>query len=93
MKHAYKSFTLYLDEIFRVQGKDTYFTYQNTGTSEALIQGSNDAIAWIDITLISAGASVIKTHSYSFLRMSGSTQVPEYANGWDMVVDVTVGVP
>lgn len=75
MKYAFNKFTLTDNDPVYVQGQDSLFTYQNTGTSEALIQGSNDAVAWIDITLISAGASVIKTHSYSFLRMSGSTQV------------------
>lgn len=75
MKYAFNKFTLTNNDPVYVQGHDSLFTYQNTGTSEALIQGSNDAVAWIDITSISAGASVIKTHSYSFLKMSGSTQV------------------
>ena len=75
MKYAGKTFTLYASEPVAVQGSDSLYTYQNTGTGTATLQGSNNGKDWVTITTVTSGASSISSHSYAFLRMTGSTEV------------------
>ena len=75
MKHVYKSFTLYPNELFSVQGNDTYYTYQNVGANSATIKGSNDALTWFTITSVAVGEITQQTHSYAFLKIEGDTEV------------------
>ena len=75
MKYAGKTFTLYASEPVAVQGSDSLYTYQNTGTGTATLQGSNTGKDWITITTVASGASYIGSHSYAFLQMTGSTEV------------------
>lgn len=75
MKYALNKFTLTNNEPVIVQGSQTLFTYQNTGSNTALIQGSNDAVSWFDIVALPANDTHIETHSYQFLRMTGNTEV------------------
>ena len=75
MKYAFNTFTLAADETVFVTGSDSLFTYQNTGNTSALIQGSNDAIEWTDIVTIAASTSKTATHSFKFVRLVGDTSV------------------
>lgn len=75
MKYAGKTFTLYASQPVAVQGSDSLYTYQNTGTGTATLQGSNNGKDWVTITTVTSGASSISSHSYAFLRMTGSTEV------------------
>ena len=75
MKHVYKSFTLYPNELFSVQGNDTYYTYQNVGANSATIKGSNDALTWFTIASIAVGEITQQTHSYAFIKIEGDTEV------------------
>ena len=75
MKYAGKTFTLYASEPVAVQGSDSLYTYQNTGTGTATIVGSNNAVTWTAITTVTSGDSFTGSHAYAFLMMTGSTQV------------------
>ena len=75
MKYAGKTFTLYASQPVAIQGSDSLYTYQNTGTGTATLQGSNNGKDWVTITTVTSGASSISSHSYAFLRMTGSTEV------------------
>ena len=75
MKHVYKSFTLYPNELFSVQGNDTYYTYQNVGANTATIKGSNDSKTWFTIASVAVGEITQQTHSYAFLKLEGATEV------------------
>ena len=75
MKYAGKTFTLYASEPVAVQGSDSLYTYQNTGTGTATLLGSNNAVTWTAITTVTSGDSFTGSHAYAFLMMTGSTQV------------------
>ena len=75
MKYAGKTFTLYASEPVAVQGSDSLYTYQNTGTGTATIVGSNNAVTWTAITTVTSGDSFTGSHAYAFLMMTGSTEV------------------
>jgi len=75
MKHVYKAFTLYPNELFSVQGNDTYYTYQNVGANTATIKGSNDSKTWFTIASVAVGEITQQTHSYAFLKLEGATEV------------------
>lgn len=75
MKYALNNFTLYPNEPVLVQGNQTLYSYQNAADATALIQGSNDAVSWVDIVSIPASGSAVEQHSYKFLRMLGNTTV------------------
>lgn len=75
MNYALDQFTMTDGEVLIVQGANSLYTYQNTGNSSALIQGSNDTTHWTDIAQIAVGNSLIKEHSYKYLRLVGQTRV------------------
>ena len=75
MKYAGKTFTLYASQPVAVQGSDSLYTYQNTGTGTATIVGSNNAVTWTAITTVTSGDSFTGSHAYAFLMMTGSTEV------------------
>ncbi len=75
MNYALDQFTMRDGEVLIVQGANSLYTYQNTGNSSALIQGSNDTVHWTDITQIAVGTSSVKEHSYKYLRSLGNTTV------------------
>ena len=75
MKYAGKTFTLYASEPVAVQGSDSLYTYQNTGTGTATIVGSNNAVNWTTVATVASGASHTGSHAYAFLMMTGSTEV------------------
>ena len=75
MKYAGKTFTLYASEPGAVQGSDSLYTYQNTGTGTATIVGSNNAVNWTSVANVVSGASYTGSHAYAFLMMTGSTEV------------------
>ncbi len=75
MNYALDQFTMTDGEVLIVQGAKSLYTYQNTGNSPALIQGSNDTVHWADIGQIAVGNSLIKEHSYKYLRLVGQTRV------------------
>lgn len=75
MKYALNNFTLYPNEPVLVQGNQTLYSYQNAADAVALIQGSNDAVNWIDIVSIPINGSAVEQHSYKFLRMLGNTTI------------------
>ena len=75
MDYALDHFTMHNTQLFVVQGPHSLFTYQNIGTNTATIQGSNDASTWSDIASLASGASLVKEHSYKYLRCLGDTQV------------------
>lgn len=75
MKYAGQTFTLYASEPVAIQGSDSLYTYQNTGTGTATIQGSNNGKDWVTITTVTSGAVYSGSHSYAFLQMTGSTEV------------------
>ena len=75
MKYAGKTFTLYASQPVAIQGSDSLYTYQNTGTGTATIVGSNNAVTWTAITTVTSGDSFTGSHAYAFLMMTGSTQV------------------
>ena len=75
MDYALDHFTMHNTQLFVVQGSQSLFTYQNTGAASATIQGSNDASNWSDIASLASGASLVKEHSYKYLRCLGDTQV------------------
>ena len=75
MKYAGKTFTLYASQPVAIQGSDSLYTYQNTGTGTATIVGSNNAVTWTAITTVTSGDSFTGSHAYAFLMMTGSTEV------------------
>jgi hypothetical protein len=75
MKYAFTNFTLNPNETVLVQGSQTFYTYQNTGNVEALIQGSNNGFQWVDIVTLVANGSSSEKHAYKFLRLVGNTTV------------------
>ena len=75
MKYAGKTFTLYASQPVAIQGSDSLYTYQNTGTGTATIVGSNNAVNWTTVATIASGASHTGSHAYAFLMMTGSTEV------------------
>lgn len=75
MEYAGKTFTLTNNQPVAVQGSESLYTYQNIGTTTATIQGSNNGGTWSPIATISSGKSYITTHSYAFLKMTGSSEV------------------
>lgn len=75
MKYAFNKFTLNNNEPVIIQGNQTLFTYQNTGTGTATILGSNNAVNWTTVTTVTSGASYTGSHAYAFLMMTGSTEV------------------
>lgn len=75
MNYALDQFTMTDGEVLIVQGANSLYTYQNTGNSSALIQGSNDTVHWADIGQIAVGNSLVKEHSYKYLRLVGQTSV------------------
>lgn len=75
MNYALDQFTMTDGEVLIVQGANSLYTYQNTGNSPALIQGSNDTTHWTDIAQIAVGNSLVKEHSYKYLRLLGNTTV------------------
>lgn len=75
MKYAGKKFILYASQPVAIQGSDSLYTYQNTGTGTATIVGSNNAVNWISVTTIVSGDSYTGSHAYAFLMMTGSTEV------------------
>lgn len=77
MKYAGKTFTLYPNQPVAIQGSDSLYTYQNTGTGTATILGSNNAVNWTAVATVASGASHTGSHAYAFLMMTGSTEVSE----------------
>lgn len=75
MNYALDQFTMTSGKVFIVQGANSLYTYQNLGNNSARIQGSNDAIQWNDIGELLASKSLIKEHSYKYLRCTGQTTV------------------
>ena len=75
MKYAGKTFTLYASQPVAIQGSDSLYTYQNTGTGTATIVGSNNAVNWTSVATVVSGASYTGSHAYAFLMMTGSTEV------------------
>ena len=75
MKYAGKTFTLYPNEPVAIQGSDSLYTYQNTGTGTATILGSNNAVNWTTVATVASEASHTGSHAYAFLMMTGSTEV------------------
>lgn len=75
MNYALDQFTMQHQQVFMVQGANSLFTYQNIGTTPAVLQGSNDAIQWSDIVEVQVNSAIVQEHSYKYLRSLGNTQI------------------
>ena len=79
MKYAGKTFTLYASQPVAIQGSDSLYTYQNTGTGTATIVGSNNAVNWTSVAtvvghfplILASGAGASARNSIGIILVSG----------------------
>ena len=75
MKHAYKSFLLENANPVKVCGDESLYALQNTSNSTVTLQGSNNAITWVNVIDIPADTTKHVQSAFAFLKANGELHV------------------
>lgn len=75
MKHAFKSFLLENENPVQICGDESLYALQNTSNSTVTLQGSNNAITWVNVIDIPAGTTKHVQSAFAFLKANGKLHV------------------
>ena len=74
MKHVYKSFLLENESPVKVCGDESYMLSKHVNNTVTL-QGSNNAITWVNVIDIPAGTTKHVQSAFAFLKANGELHV------------------